>query len=111
MGFSKRKFVLAKDPDRNTVTLGDKNSLCVKSLYADGVNLIATTKFRGKTRVTARVRYRQNEVPAIAEMTGNDIIRVEFETPLSSVAPGQAVVLYDGDIVFGGGTIRETTNY
>ena len=108
MGFSKRKFVVAKDCDRNTVTLGGKDSLYVKSLYADGINLIATEAFSGHVRVTARVRYRQNEAPAIVEMTGDDIIRVEFETPQPAVAPGQAVVLYDGDVVFGGGTIKET---
>ena len=108
MGFSKRKFVIAKDCDRNTVTLGGRESLYVKSLYADGINLIAAEAFSGKVRVTARVRYGRNEAPAIAEMAGDDTIRVEFETPQPAVAPGQAVVLYDGDIVFGGGTIRET---
>ena len=108
MGFSKRKFVVAKDCERNTITLGDKESLCVKSLYADGVNLIATAALTGKIRVSARVRYRQNEAPAIVEMVADDIIRVEFETPQAAVAPGQAVVLYDGDIVFGGGVISKT---
>ena len=108
MGFSKRKYVVSKDAAGNTVTLGDRDSLYVKSLCADDINLIATGAFSGTIRVTARVRYRQKEAPAIAEMTGDDMIRVEFETPQPAVAPGQAVVLYDGDVVFGGGTIKET---
>jgi tRNA-specific 2-thiouridylase len=110
MGFSRRKFVVAKDCARNTVTLGDEQSLYSKALYADGVNLIAAGKLEGKARVTARVRYRQKEAWAVAEMAGDDIIRVEFDEPQRSIAAGQAVVLYDGDVVFGGGTIRETRN-
>ena len=108
MGFSKRKFVVAKDCGCNTVTLGDKDSLYVKSLYADGINLIATAAFSGTVRVNARIRYRKDSAPAIVEMVGDDVIRVEFDAPQLSVTPGQAIVLYDGDIVFGGGTIRET---
>jgi len=108
MGFSKRMFVVAKDCERNAVTLGGKDSLYVKSLYADGVNLIAAETLKGTVRVTARVRYGRNEAAATAEMTGNDTIRVEFETPQIAIAPGQAVVLYDGNVVLGGGTIRET---
>ena len=110
MGFSRRKFVVAKDSARNTVTLGDEGALYSKVLYADGINLIAAGSFSGSVRVAARTRYRQAEAPAVAEMAGDDIMRVEFDTPQRSVAAGQAVVLYDGDVVFGGGTIRETRN-
>jgi tRNA-specific 2-thiouridylase len=108
MGFSKRKFVCSKNHAENTVTLGDEESLYFKVLYADSVNLIASEKLDGRVRVAARTRYRQEEQPATAEMAGDDIMRVEFDVPQRAIAPGQAVVLYVGDVVFGGGTIRET---
>ena len=108
VGFSRRMFVVAKDAERNTVTLGGRDSLYAGSLIADGINLIATGPFAGKARVTARSRYRQTEAAATVQLLGDDIMMVEFDEPQRSIAPGQAVVLYDGDVVFGGGTIRET---
>jgi tRNA-specific 2-thiouridylase len=108
MGFSRRMFVVAKSVSENTVTLGGEKELYSKVIYADQINLIAVGAFGGKYRVAARTRYRQQEAPAVAELVGDDIMRVEFEAPQRSIAAGQAVVLYDGDIVFGGGTIRET---
>jgi tRNA-specific 2-thiouridylase len=108
MGFSGRKFVSSKNHTENTVTLGDEDSLYFKVLYADRVNLIASERLDGRVRVAARTRYRQEEQPAIAEMAGDDIMRVEFDVPQRAIAPGQAVVLYVGDVVFGGGTITET---
>jgi tRNA-specific 2-thiouridylase len=108
MGFSRRKFVCAKNSADNTVTLGDVDSLYSRVLYADNINLIAAGRLDGRTRVTVRTRYRQDEQPAIAEMAGNDIIRVEFDVPQRAVAAGQAAVLYVGDAVLGGGTIAET---
>jgi tRNA-specific 2-thiouridylase len=108
MGFSKRKFVCSKNPSENTVTLGDEDLLYSKVLYADRVNLIAAEKLDGRVRAAARTRYRQEEQPVFAEMTGDGIMRVEFDAPQRAVAAGQAVVLYVGDVVFGGGTIMET---
>ena len=55
--------------------------------------------------VTARVRYNQKEQPATVYPAENGLVRVVFDQPQRAVTPGQAVVLYDGDIVVGGGTI------
>jgi tRNA-specific 2-thiouridylase len=108
MGFSRRKFVVAKNCAENTVTLGDEDALYSKALYADQINLVAVHSLSGTARVTARTRYRQLEAGAVVELLGDDIMRVEFDEPQRSIAAGQAVVLYDGDVVFGGGTITET---
>ena len=56
-------------------------------------------------RVKARVRYRQGEQWATAVQTGPDTLEVEFDEPQRATTRGQAVVLYDGDVVVGGGTI------
>jgi tRNA-specific 2-thiouridylase len=108
MGFGERKFVVAKNMEENSVTLGDEDDLLVKYLYADDINLIASDRVDGKIRMSVRTRYRQNERMAMISMAGSDIIKVEFEDPQKGVAAGQAVVFYDGDVVFGGGTVRET---
>ena len=108
MGFGERKFVVAKNMEENSVTLGGENDLLVKTIYADNINLIASDRVEGKMTMSVRTRYRQNERRAVISTAGNDIIKVEFEDPQKGVAAGQAVVFYDGDIVFGGGTVQET---
>ena len=50
-------------------------------------------------------RYRQPEQPATVEQLGDDLLKITFEEPQRAVTPGQAAVLYDGDMVLGGGTI------
>jgi tRNA-specific 2-thiouridylase len=108
MGFGERKYVVAKDMETNSVTLGDEDDLLVKTIYADNINLIASDRVDGKMTMSVRTRYRQNERTAVVSMAGSDIMKVEFEDPQQGVAAGQAVVLYDGDVVFGGGTVQET---
>jgi tRNA-specific 2-thiouridylase len=108
MGFGERKFVVAKNMAENSITLGGEDDLLVKTLYADNINLIASDRVEGKMTMAVRTRYRQNERTAVISMAGSDIIKVEFEDPQKGIAAGQAVVFYNGDSVFGGGTVRET---
>ncbi|MDR1915096.1 MAG: tRNA 2-thiouridine(34) synthase MnmA [Synergistaceae bacterium] len=108
MGFSRRMYVCGKNVDQNTVTLGDESDLYSKWLYANEINLIVSDTLNSPMRVKARIRYRQSEQMATVEQVKADIIRVEFDEPQRSVTTGQAVVLYDGDLVVGGGTITET---
>jgi tRNA-specific 2-thiouridylase len=97
--------VAAKSPEDNTVTLGPESSLYRKSLDADNINLIACGALPEPLRVKVKTRYLQAEQPAIAEQTGEDSLHIEFERPQRAISPGQAAVLYDGDIVVGGGVI------
>ena len=57
------------------------------------------------TSVKAKIRYHHTEQPATVMRTGEDSISVVFDEPQRAVTRGQAVVLYDGDIVVGGGII------
>lgn len=98
-------YVCAKDTAANTVTLGPENSLYSKTLTARGINLIACERLEQPLRVTVKTRYLQTERPAAAIQTGADELRVEFDEPQRAITPGQAAVLYDGDIVVGGGII------
>jgi tRNA-specific 2-thiouridylase len=58
------------------------------------------------TRVTARIRHRHLEAAAAIEPLPGRRVRVTFDQPQSAVAPGQAVVMYDGEVVLGGGWIE-----
>lgn len=98
-------YVKAKDPATNRVVVSKDSALYTKNLEAKDINLIACESFTGTRRLKARIRYKHPEQWANVTMTGPDSIHVEFEEPQRAIAPGQAVVLYDGDVVFGGGTI------
>jgi tRNA (5-methylaminomethyl-2-thiouridylate)-methyltransferase len=99
-------YVVRKDIEANTVTIGDESDLYTKRLIADDFNLISVEKLEAPMRVTAKTRYSQKEQPAIVSCIGNGEYSVEFDEPQRAITKGQAVVLYNGDIVVGGGTIK-----
>lgn len=98
-------YVVKKDVASNTVTVGDEADLYTKSLVADDFNLISVPELTAPMRVTAKTRYSQIEQPAVVSYLGDGKYLVEFDEPQRAVTSGQAVVIYDGDVVVGGGTI------
>ena len=100
-------YVCAKDMQANTVTVGPESELFDTIVYANEVNWIAIPELKGPLRVTARTRYHQTEQPATVYPAGPDSFRLEFDQPQRAPTPGQAVVLYQGDVVLGGGTITQ----
>ncbi|MHB1415639.1 MAG: tRNA 2-thiouridine(34) synthase MnmA [Chloroflexota bacterium] len=99
-------FVTAIDPRRNVVVVGREHDLYVDCLVARDINLIAIGRLSGPMSVTAKVRYRAPEAEAEAIQSDDDTLVVRFSRPQRAIAPGQAVVLYQGDTVLGGGTIQ-----
>ena len=97
-------YVCRIDVEENRVVLGENSDLFSDSLTADHVNLISVPAIPSPIRVTAKIRYRHQEQPASAWMEG-DILHVQFDEPQRAITCGQAVVLYQGDTVVGGGTI------
>ena len=98
-------YVKEVRPAENTVVLCRSEELFTSVLEAADVNLISVDRIDAPMRVCAKVRYRQKEQPATVTQLENGHIRVEFDEPQRAITKGQAVVLYDGDIVVGGGTI------
>ena len=98
-------YVKEKDVTNNRVILSDNESLFSKELFANGINLITCDKLEKPIRVKAKVRYKHTEQWATVTQTGEDMLHVVFDEPQRAIAKGQAVVLYDGDTVVGGGTI------
>ena len=99
-------YVKEKNLAENKVILCDNDSLFSRSLTATDINLISVDRIEGELRVNARVRYNQKEQPATVTQIGDNTIRVVFDEPQRAICKGQAVVLYDGDTVVGGGVIE-----
>ena len=100
-------YVLHKDMVKNTVTVGKNEALFTKALRADDWNFFPFETLTAPIRVLAKARSRMIEQPATVYPEGNGICRVEFDEPVRAITTGQAVVLYNGDQVIGGGTITE----
>lgn len=100
-------YVCAKDMQANTVTVGPNEALYHKSLLAADWNWFPFPALESPMRVLAKVRSRQAEQPATAYPEKDGRVRIEFDDAQRAITPGQAVVLYHGDYVIGGGTITE----
>ena len=102
----KHVYVLRKNAADNTILLGDNEELFSSVLTADRVNWISGETPAAPLRVTAKTRYSQTEAEATVSPLPDGRIRVAFDRPQRAITAGQAVVLYDGEQVLGGGTIE-----
>jgi tRNA-specific 2-thiouridylase len=100
-----RLYVTAKDMAQNTVTLGSNQDLFTTALRAGDLCLTREGCIQEGMALQAKVRYRQTQQLCHVYYDGPEVLRVEFDTPQRAVTPGQALVLYQGDTVLGGGTI------
>lgn len=98
-------YVTAIDAKNNTVTLGKSEELMSKGAVVSDFNFIGGEAPAGKFKCKAKVRYRQTEQDAVAEVKENGDVAVIFSDLQRAVTRGQSAVLYDGDTVIGGGTI------
>ncbi len=97
-------YVTAIDAASSTVTVGPRAALDRTTLTARGVNWIEATPRPGHP-VTAQIRHHHPPAPARVWPLDGAALRIEFDAAQPAIAPGQAVVMYDGDIVLGGGWI------
>lgn len=98
-------YVLRKEAASNRIILGPDSALYTTELTAERVNWLSAPPPEGPMAVTAKTRYTQREAAATAELLPDGRLRVIFQEPQRAVTAGQAVVLYVGDAVAGGGTI------
>ncbi len=103
--FGSPRFVVRIEPETKRVVIGEKADLACGQLDADRLNWLVDDV---PARFTCRAKIRYRHAPADAEVhvLDADRMRVRFVEPQEGVAPGQAVVLYDGERVLGGGWIR-----
>ena len=101
-------YVRRIDAAENRIELGENASLFTRTLTANDFNWIAFAAPPRELRAKAKVRYRHTEQPASVCPHGDGSVTIIFDEPQRAITAGQAVVLYDGDTVLGGGTIAET---
>lgn len=99
-------YVCDKSVADNTVTVGDERDLYTDALTAGEFNWIIAPP-AGEIRAQVKTRYSAKPAAATARILPDGRVRVAFDTPQRAVTRGQAAVLYDGDLVLGGGTIEE----
>jgi tRNA-specific 2-thiouridylase len=100
-------YVLRLDVARNALIVGPASELGRRTLVAEDVSFVSGRLPRKPLRVKAKIRYRASLAAATWQPLNQEQARVEFDTPLRDISPGQAIVAYDGDVVLGGGTISE----
>ena len=98
-------FVLEIRPDTNEVVIGTKEESMAMSLRANHLNFMSVEDLKEPLRVLAKIRYNHRGAWCTVEKIAADEIICRFEELQRAITPGQAVVLYDGDYVLGGGTI------
>lgn len=100
-------YVLEIDAENNRIVAGGKEDLFSRGLIATNLNLIAVETLDRPFAVTARIRLNHKGVKAMVHPHGEDKAKIIFDQPEMAVTPGQSVVMYADDIVFGGGIIEE----
>ena len=98
-------YVTGKDMAAGTVTVGPNEALFSRELWAKDWVFFPFEELKEPMAVTAKIRHSQFDQPATVYPEENGLARVVFDEPQRAISPGQAVVLYRGDTVIGGGTI------
>lgn len=101
-------YVIRLDVERNALVVGPAQELGRDILLAGEVHYAQGQAPSGPVRVQAKIRYRASLAQATWTPLPEARARAQFDAPLRDITPGQAVVAYQGDVVLGGGIIRES---
>src|SRR6516225_5145217 len=112
-GSPRPRYVVDLDPATNRVIVGDADDLMVEKFEIDRVNWhpaagATTPSYHEAIEATVKIRYNHSGTPATVMPLENDRARVRLAEPQRAVTPGQAAVIYDADVVLGGGWICRT---
>lgn len=102
---SDRLYVLKLDIPNNRVILGSNEELFSREVNVRDFNWIAGDEIPSEFRCSAKIRYKHKEQPCTVKYLGNRKATITFDEPQRAATPGQSAVLYDGDVVLGGGVI------
>jgi tRNA-specific 2-thiouridylase len=106
-GSPRPRYVVDLDPETNRVIVGDANDLVCEEFEIDRVNwhAVAAVGENLSFEATVKIRYSHPGTPSTVTPSENDRARIRLHEPQRAVTPGQAAVIYDGDVVLGGGWI------
>ncbi|HOL58215.1 MAG TPA: tRNA 2-thiouridine(34) synthase MnmA [Spirochaetota bacterium] len=106
ISYSKPLYVVAIDKERNEVIVDTEEGLFNDTLIANNVNWLSIESLKEPIRAKVRIRYRHTEDDATIYPLSEDKIKVIFDRPQRAITPGQVAVIYNNDIVLGGGFIE-----
>lgn len=98
-------FVTGIRPDTDEVVIGKNEDVFTDNLICDDLNFMAVDDLNEPVEVIAKIRYSHNGTPCTLKKLENGQAECIFHEPVRAVTPGQAVVFYQNDYVYGGGTI------
>ena len=104
IAFGEPRYVVAKNPENNTVTLGRNEDLFTTYVKVREVNVSRAFEFPGSFEV--KIRYGHSAQPATVTLGENGSAEITFTEPQRAPAPGQSAVIYSGDLLVGGGIIE-----
>ena len=99
-------YVIALDTDRNEVVVGSNDEVFASELIAGDLNFINVDNLTAPVTLQAKIRYHAQDAEAHLTPQPDGTIHVRFSQPQRAITPGQSVVFYENDCVFGGGIIR-----
>jgi tRNA-uridine 2-sulfurtransferase len=105
ISYTEPLFVKKINPETNTVEVCVDEGLLSDHLFADDINLIHLDSIESQKEFTVKIRYRDKGVKALCSIDAEGKLQVLFNEMRRAIAPGQSVVLYDGDDLIGGGII------
>ena len=105
-----KHYVLEIRPETNEVVVGRNKDLFANQLIASDFNWISGETPTEPIRISGRTRYHQPLTEGTAEVLENGDVKVTFDEPIRAITKGQSVVLYNGDVVLGGGAIVKSMN-
>jgi tRNA-specific 2-thiouridylase len=98
-------YVIRINPTKNTIRLGTAEELMQDTALLSGVRF--DEQYQAENHISVRIRYRSTAVEARIETLKDSHAIVHFSSPVSALTPGQSAVIYDGDLVIGGGIIED----
>ncbi len=98
-------YVIRINAAKNTIRLGTSDELLQQTAILSGTRI--TPDYEPQSPLSVRIRYRSQAVNATIKILDDNMGIVQFATPVSALTPGQSAVIYDGDIVIGGGIIED----
>ncbi len=107
LGFATGKaiYVLAIDPEKNRVIVGEDEALRATRLEIENVNWVSIAEPAAPIRARVKIRHKHEPAEASIEALPGSRARITFDTAQRAITPGQAAVVYDGDVVVAGGWI------
>ena len=103
-------YVVAMNPYRNALIVGEREELGQNELTAKRVNWVSDIPPTEPFQAEVKIRYKASAQTALVEPLSDDRMHVMFDEPQRDITPGQGAVIYDGDVCLGGGIIEDAND-